>query len=89
MRGQFAGECDDMEKFQQPESGAGLWCMDCSWEPLASKKLLTIGYSLLAATEIDGYVVNSVGVKDYEVRMSRLGSNALAAKMIEGHTETH
>jgi hypothetical protein len=89
VRGQFACERDDVEKFQQPKSGAGLGCVDCRWEPLASEELLTVGYPSLASTEIDGYIVNPIGVKDYEVLVPRLGSNALAAKMVEAHTQTH
>ena len=64
MGGQFASEHDNVKNFQQPQSGAGLGCVDHSWEPLASEELLTIWYASLAATEIDGYIVNSVRVKD-------------------------
>ena len=85
MGGQFAGERDDVKNFQQPQSGAGLGCVDRSWEPLASEELLTIWYASLAATEIDGYIVNSVRVKDDEVLVSGLGSDTLAAKVVEGH----
>ena len=85
MGGQFAGECDDVKNFQQPQSGAGLGCVDRSWEPLASEELLTIWYASLAATEIDSYIVNSVRVKDDEVLVSGLGSDTLAAKVVEGH----
>ena len=79
VRGQFAREGDDVEKFQQPKRGASLGCVDCSREPLASEKLLAVGYPSLASTEINGYVVNPIGVQDYEVLVSRLGSDTLAA----------
>lgn len=89
MGGQFSGERDDVKKFQQPQSGAGLGCVDRSWEPLASEELLTIWDASLAATEIDGYEVYSVRVKDDEILVSGLGSDTLAAKMVEGHTKPH
>jgi len=89
MGGQFSSECDDVKKFQQPQSGAGLGCVDRSWEPLASEELLMIWYASLTATEINGYIVYSIHVKDDEVLVSRLGSDTLATKMVEGHTQPH
>ena len=67
---QFPRQCNDVEEVQKSESRASLRLVDSRGKPFAPQQLLSMRDPLIATTEVDGDVMEAVGVQDDEILMT-------------------